>query len=101
MYYGLSLNVGNFGLDIYLTQFIFGVVEVPARLGCLPLLQIFGRKICQAVVLLFGGCACLVILAVPKGTLLYITRGVVICLDHIFYLICYFTLRTLLPLFAL
>lgn len=100
MYYGLSLNVGNFGLDIYLTQFIFGVVEVPARLGCLPLLQIFGRKICQAVVLLFGGCACLVILAVPKGTLLYITRGV-ICLDHIFYLICYFTLRTLLPLFAL
>lgn len=68
MYYGLSLNVGNFGLDIYLTQFIFGVVELPARLGCLPILQYFGRKKCQAGVLWFGGLACLAILAIPKGT---------------------------------
>ncbi|XP_032407569.1 solute carrier family 22 member 13-like isoform X1 [Xiphophorus hellerii] len=67
MYYGLSLNVGNFGLDIYLTQFIFGVVEVPARVGILPFLQYFGRKICQGGVLLFGGVACLGILVIPKG----------------------------------
>ncbi|CAJ1082094.1 LOW QUALITY PROTEIN: solute carrier family 22 member 13-like [Xyrichtys novacula] len=66
MYYGLSLNVGNFGLDIYLTQFIFGLVEIPARLGSLPLIQRFGRKIGQAGVLFFGGAACLAILAVPK-----------------------------------
>uniref|UniRef100_A0A8C7XD82 Solute carrier family 22 member 13b n=1 Tax=Oryzias sinensis TaxID=183150 RepID=A0A8C7XD82_9TELE len=66
MYYGLSLNVGNFGLDIYLTQFIFGLVEFPARIGILPLLQRFGRKICQGGVLLFGGLACLGILLVPK-----------------------------------
>uniref|UniRef100_A0A3B3UNI5 Solute carrier family 22 member 13b n=1 Tax=Poecilia latipinna TaxID=48699 RepID=A0A3B3UNI5_9TELE len=66
MYYGLSLNVGNFGLDIYLTQFIFGVVEVPARVGILPFLQYFGRKICQGAVLLFGGAACLGILVIPK-----------------------------------
>uniref|UniRef100_A0A4W6D8S3 Solute carrier family 22 member 13b n=2 Tax=Lates TaxID=8186 RepID=A0A4W6D8S3_LATCA len=67
MYYGLSLNVGNFGLDIYLTQFIFGVVEIPARLGSLPLIQHFGRRICQAGVLFFGGAACLGILAIPKN----------------------------------
>ncbi|KAF6716701.1 Solute carrier family 22 member 13 [Oryzias melastigma] len=66
MYYGLSLNVGNFGLDIYLTQFIFGLVEFPARIGILPLLQRFGRKICQGGVLLFGGLACLGILLVPR-----------------------------------
>uniref|UniRef100_A0A3Q2D8B5 Solute carrier family 22 member 13b n=1 Tax=Cyprinodon variegatus TaxID=28743 RepID=A0A3Q2D8B5_CYPVA len=66
MYYGLSLNVGNFGLDIYLTQFIFGIVEFPARLGILPLLQHFGRKLCQAGVLIFGGAACLSILVIPK-----------------------------------
>lgn len=69
MYYGLSLNVGNFGLDIYLTQFIFGVVELPARLGSLPLLQLLGRKIVQAAVLIFGGCACLALIAIPRGTL--------------------------------
>ncbi|XP_041817559.1 solute carrier family 22 member 13-like [Chelmon rostratus] len=66
MYYGLSLNVGHFGLDIYLTQFIFGLVEIPARLGSLFLIQHFGRKICQAGLLLFGGCACLLILAIPE-----------------------------------
>ncbi|XP_051910551.1 solute carrier family 22 member 13-like [Hippocampus zosterae] len=66
MYYGLSLNVGNFGLNIYLTQLIFGLVEFPARLGSLPLIERFGRRRCEAMLLLLGGCACLSIIAVPK-----------------------------------
>ncbi|CAB1422556.1 unnamed protein product [Pleuronectes platessa] len=66
MYYGLSLNVGNFGVDIYLTQFIFGLVEVPAYLGSLPLIQHFGRRIGQSGVLIFAGCACLGTLVIPK-----------------------------------
>ncbi|XP_029600369.1 solute carrier family 22 member 13b [Salmo trutta] len=65
VYYGVSLNVGNFGLDIYLTQLIFGIAELPARLGSLPLIEHFGRRICQAIALFFGGTACLVLLAVP------------------------------------
>ncbi|KAM6900193.1 solute carrier family 22 member 13-like [Xenentodon cancila] len=73
MYYGLSLNVGNFGLDIYLTQFIFGIVEFPARLGILPLLQTFGRRICQGGVLLFGGLACLCVLAIPNDLPVVVT----------------------------
>ncbi|MED6265593.1 hypothetical protein CHARACLAT_027021 [Characodon lateralis] len=73
MYYGLSLNVGNFGLDIYLTQFIFGIVEVPARVGILPFLQYFGRKVCQAGVLLLGGVACLGVLVIPKDLPVVIT----------------------------
>ena len=71
MYYGLTLNVGNFGLDIYLTQFIFGLVEIPANLGSLPLIQHFGRRICQAGGLIFAGCACLGILVIPKGNVLH------------------------------
>ncbi|XP_072306995.1 solute carrier family 22 member 13-like isoform X2 [Eucyclogobius newberryi] len=73
MYYGISLNVGNFGLDIYLTQFIFGLVELPARLGSLPLLQRFGRRKCQTVVLVLGGTACLVIIAIPKDLPVMVT----------------------------
>ncbi|XP_022600013.1 solute carrier family 22 member 13 [Seriola dumerili] len=73
VYYGLSLNVGNFGLDIYLTQFIFGAVEIPARLGSLPFLQHFGRRICQAGVLFFGGAACLGLLAIPKDLPVVVT----------------------------
>ncbi|KAF5903594.1 solute carrier family 22 member 13 [Clarias magur] len=66
VYYGISLNVGNFGLDIYLTQLIFGIVELPARLGCYPLVERFGRKKSQSAALLLGGTACLVILAIPS-----------------------------------
>lgn len=73
VYYGVSLNVGNFGLDIYLTQLIFGVVEVPARLGSLPLIQYFGRRIGLAGCLFFAGCACLVILAIPQDLPVVVT----------------------------
>uniref|UniRef100_A0A8C5I2Z8 Solute carrier family 22 member 13-like n=1 Tax=Gouania willdenowi TaxID=441366 RepID=A0A8C5I2Z8_GOUWI len=66
IYYGLSLNVGDFGLDIYLTQFIFGLVELIARLATLPLLQYCGRRVSQAGTLFVGGLACLGILIVPK-----------------------------------
>uniref|UniRef100_A0A8B9NZT4 Solute carrier family 22 member 13 n=1 Tax=Apteryx owenii TaxID=8824 RepID=A0A8B9NZT4_APTOW len=54
VYYGLSLNVTNFGLDIYLTQLAFGAVEIPARASCIWLLQWFGRKKCQGVLLLLS-----------------------------------------------
>uniref|UniRef100_H3AWW9 Solute carrier family 22 member 13b n=1 Tax=Latimeria chalumnae TaxID=7897 RepID=H3AWW9_LATCH len=73
IYYGLGLNIGSFGLDIYLTQFIFGAVEVPARLGCIFVLERFGRKRCQAFVLFFGGTFCLLILAIPKDLPVAIT----------------------------
>ncbi|XP_062841875.1 solute carrier family 22 member 13b [Trichomycterus rosablanca] len=65
VYYGISLNVGNFGLDIYLTQLVFGIVEVPARLGCYPLIERFGRKKSESAMLLLGGTSCLLILAIP------------------------------------
>ncbi|TRY85535.1 hypothetical protein DNTS_033067 [Danionella cerebrum] len=65
VYYGVSLNVGNFGLDIYLTQLIFGIAELPARLSSFPLIERFGRKVGQSTVLLLGGTACLLIPAIP------------------------------------
>lgn len=68
LYYGLSLNVGSFGLNIFLTQFIFGIVEIPAVLSNFVLTQRLGRRLSQAGFLFFGGAACLLILAIPKGT---------------------------------
>uniref|UniRef100_A0A8D0FZ50 Major facilitator superfamily (MFS) profile domain-containing protein n=1 Tax=Sphenodon punctatus TaxID=8508 RepID=A0A8D0FZ50_SPHPU len=67
VYYGLSLNVGDFGLDIYLTQFVFGAVEIPARFSCIIFLQWIGRKNSQASCLFLGGIVCLLITAIPKG----------------------------------
>ncbi|XP_075684791.1 solute carrier family 22 member 13-like [Rhinoderma darwinii] len=66
VYYGLSLNVGSFGLDIYLTQLIFGGVEIPARIGSMFIVQILGRKLSQSLCLLLGGTVCLIITAIPK-----------------------------------
>ncbi|NWR60362.1 S22AD protein, partial [Bucorvus abyssinicus] len=66
VYYGLSLNVTGFGLDIYLTQLAFGAVEIPGRVCCIFLLQWFGRKKTQAVFLLLSGLVCLVITGIPE-----------------------------------
>ncbi|XP_036409909.1 solute carrier family 22 member 13-like [Megalops cyprinoides] len=73
VYYGLSLNVGNFGLDVYLTQFIFGLAELPALLGCIPLVERFGRRKCQFSFMVVGGTACLSILAVPEDLPVVVT----------------------------
>ncbi|NXC35624.1 S22AD protein, partial [Campylorhamphus procurvoides] len=66
VYYGLSLNVTNFGLDIYLTQLAFGAVEIPARVGCIFALQWFGRRKTQTVLLLLSGLVCLIITGIPE-----------------------------------
>ncbi|XP_066483593.1 solute carrier family 22 member 13-like [Tiliqua scincoides] len=66
VYYGVSLHVGDFGLDIYLTQLVFGAVEIPARFSCIFLLKWLGRKKCQAAWLLLGGVVCSLIPAVPQ-----------------------------------
>lgn len=67
-YYGLSLQVGDFGLDIYLTQLIFGAVEVPARCSSIFMMQRFGRKWSQLGTLVLGGFMCIIIIFIPAGT---------------------------------
>ncbi|XP_036122191.1 solute carrier family 22 member 13 [Molossus molossus] len=64
-YFGLSLQVGDFGLDIYLTQLIFGAVEVPARYSSIFMMQRFGRRWSQMGTLVLGGLACITIIFVP------------------------------------
>ncbi|XP_060104133.1 solute carrier family 22 member 13-like [Heteronotia binoei] len=66
VYYGVSLQVGDFGLDIYRTQLVFGAVELPARASCIFLMERLGRKKCQAGWLLLAGIVCLIIPAIPK-----------------------------------
>uniref|UniRef100_A0A669QJB0 Solute carrier family 22 member 13 n=1 Tax=Phasianus colchicus TaxID=9054 RepID=A0A669QJB0_PHACC len=73
VYYGLSLNVTNFGLDIYLTQLAFGAVEIPGRVGCIFMLQWFGRKKSQGGFLLLSGLVCLILTVIPEGQPVVIT----------------------------
>uniref|UniRef100_A0A8D0AIP5 Si:dkey-166k12.1 n=1 Tax=Sander lucioperca TaxID=283035 RepID=A0A8D0AIP5_SANLU len=64
VYYGLSLGVSKLGTNLYLTQFVFGLIEIPARSLVLLVLP-FSRRLSQSGFLAVGGLACLLMLAVP------------------------------------
>ncbi|KAM7383935.1 hypothetical protein PAMA_011339 [Pampus argenteus] len=64
VYYGLSLGVSRLGTNLYLTQFVFGLVEIPARSLVLFVLPC-SRRLSQSSFLAVGGLACLLMLAVP------------------------------------
>lgn len=68
VYYGLSLNISDFGMNIYLTQMIFGLVEMPARTVTLFTLN-RSRRISQLAFLATGGLACLLTIFIPNGKL--------------------------------
>ncbi|CAH6777537.1 Slc22a13 [Phodopus roborovskii] len=68
VYYGFSLQVGDFGLDIYLTQVIFGAVEVPARFSSIFIMEKLGRRWSQLGSLTLAGAVCIIIIFIPAGT---------------------------------
>ncbi|KAK2830141.1 hypothetical protein Q5P01_018072 [Channa striata] len=65
VYYGLSLGVSRLGTNLYLSQFVFGLVEIPARSLVLVLLPC-SRRFSQSGFMMVGGLACLLMLVVPK-----------------------------------
>ncbi|XP_023557969.1 solute carrier family 22 member 13-like [Octodon degus] len=73
VYYGISFQVGEFGLDIYLTQLIFGAVEVPARLLSIVMMERLGRKWSQAGTLIVGGVMCITTIFIPSDQPIVVT----------------------------
>lgn len=71
MYYGLSFQVGDFGLDIYVTQLIFGAVEMLARLLSIPTMEKLGRKWSQLCTLTLAGIMYIIMIFIPGGTRLF------------------------------
>ncbi|XP_068600264.1 solute carrier family 22 member 6-like [Brachionichthys hirsutus] len=46
-YYGLAMDLQKFGVNIYLMQLIFGVVDIPAKCVVLIVLSRLGRRVSQ------------------------------------------------------
>ncbi|XP_023652108.1 solute carrier family 22 member 7-like isoform X2 [Paramormyrops kingsleyae] len=65
-FYGISLNLAGFGLNIYLTQFIYALVEVPTKLLVYYLLERIGRRYTEAGALLLAGICLAVNVFIPK-----------------------------------
>ncbi|KAK6169542.1 hypothetical protein SNE40_020578 [Patella caerulea] len=59
VYYGLGLNVGNLGGDIYINFTAANIVEVISYILCILLLDRWGRKALHCTSMLLGGIACI------------------------------------------
>lgn len=65
-FYGISFNITGFGLNIYLTQFTYALIEVPAKLSCYFLLDKIGRRSIVVGALLMAAICLGINIVIPK-----------------------------------
>ncbi|XP_054832380.1 solute carrier family 22 member 6-A-like [Eublepharis macularius] len=65
-YYGLAMDLQNFGVNIYLVQMIFAAVDFPAKFISVLTISFIGRRFTQAVALILAGIAILVNIFIPQ-----------------------------------
>jgi hypothetical protein len=58
-YYGVTMHIGNLGGNFYLNQFILAVVEFPAKISTMVLLNRIGRRKLHVLIMMIGGAALL------------------------------------------
>uniref|UniRef100_A0A8B9C2B4 S226B protein n=1 Tax=Anser brachyrhynchus TaxID=132585 RepID=A0A8B9C2B4_9AVES len=54
-YYGLAMDLQGFGVDIYLSQLVFGAVDIPAKLASVLAISGAGRRVAQGASLGLAG----------------------------------------------
>ncbi|XP_059200704.1 solute carrier family 22 member 13-like isoform X1 [Centropristis striata] len=94
----LYFNIGNLGLSIFMTQLLFGAIEIPAYLLCMWLLEVFGRKKLLITTTLTGGLCCILVLAV-QGYPIAVTTLAVAARFFLLgaYTICHVYVQELFP----
>ncbi|XP_062456793.1 solute carrier family 22 member 6 [Rhea pennata] len=65
-YYGLAMDLQHFGVDVYLTQVVFGAVDIPAKLASALVITGAGRRVAQAGALGLAGLCILSNSLVPQ-----------------------------------
>lgn len=70
VYYGLSLNMGNLGTNLYLSVFLNGIAEIPGYALTGTMLNKFGRRTMLISLMLLSGVSC--VLGGLTSALIYI-----------------------------
>lgn len=68
-YFGICLNISEFGVNIYLTQLIFAAIEFPTKTGAYFFIERIGRRPGEMGALLSTGVCLLINLFLAKGNL--------------------------------
>ncbi|GBN23596.1 hypothetical protein AVEN_206857-1 [Araneus ventricosus] len=68
MYYGISYNTNELAGDPFLNFALYGVIEIPAYILTLFVIQSKGRRRPEALSCLAAGLSCWLIYPIPKGT---------------------------------
>ncbi|XP_063800928.1 solute carrier family 22 member 6-A-like isoform X2 [Pseudophryne corroboree] len=65
-FYGLGMDLQNFGISIFLLQFVFGAIDIPAKLAGAILMSYLGRRVTQSASLILAGVALLCNAFIPQ-----------------------------------
>uniref|UniRef100_A0A8C4WCX0 Solute carrier family 22 member 8 n=1 Tax=Gopherus evgoodei TaxID=1825980 RepID=A0A8C4WCX0_9SAUR len=93
-YYGLAMDLQNFGVSIYLIQLIFGAVDFPAKVVVTISMSYIGRRISLSAFLLLAGLVIIANIFVPRELQIVRTSLAVIgkgCLSAAFNCVFLFT----------
>lgn len=66
-FYGISFNITGFGLNLYLTQLVYALIEFPTKIIVYYLLDMIGRRSSLVGSLAFSGVCLGVNILIPKG----------------------------------
>lgn len=66
-YYGLAMDLHKFGLNLYLVQALFGIIDIPAMLLATITMIYVGRRATVASFLIVAGLTVIANMFVPEG----------------------------------
>lgn len=67
----MSMNLTGFGLNMYLSQFVFGIIEIPAKIIMYVVVNRVGRRQSQAWALILTGLCIGANVIIPKRETLF------------------------------
>lgn len=66
-FYGISFNITGFGLNLYLTQLVYALIEFPTKIVIYYLLDMIGRRSSIVGALVLSGVCLGVNILIPEG----------------------------------